>query len=259
MSARYETLRETFDQTVGEWLEDAIERVNPYDQTSAAQEAEEAEAAKRLLNAVSQDLKLGDLMAQAVMTLSNGQSRRARIAQALLKRPEVLIVDEPFMGLDPPNHRLLSELLDRISTPKEGGNGSAMPVVLGLRPQDPVPEWTTHLAYVEDDKVVSMGEKEQVVAEAKNRGRRILLHGEKADAEGVVEKVWAGFGGGEDQSAASTPEEQSTAESLVEMNDVRIAYYENVILDQFSWTIRRGERWGLFGPNGMSSATIWIG
>jgi energy-coupling factor transporter ATP-binding protein EcfA2 len=100
VSARYETLRERFDQTLEEWLSDSLEsRLNPYEEASPerlAEEQREAAANQLLLQQVMRELRLEELKEQAVMTLSNGQSRRARLAQALLKRPELLLVDEPF-------------------------------------------------------------------------------------------------------------------------------------------------------------------
>ncbi|KAA8892890.1 P-loop containing nucleoside triphosphate hydrolase protein [Sphaerosporella brunnea] len=255
VSARYETLRERFDQTLREWLEASIEsRLNPYETAThdrLAQEAAEAAENKRLLERVVKELKLEELLAQAVMTLSNGQSRRARIAQALLKRPEILLVDEPFMGLDPKGHALLSTLLDRVSTPVEGAHST--PVVLGLRPQDAVPTWSTHLAYVDGDCLVSAGPKTDVVEQLRKEGKKILLEGssDTVQDKGVVEKAWAGIG-----SLTTPPPPKKLAEPLVEMEKVRIAYYDNVILDNFTWTIRRGEKWGLFGPNGSGKTTL---
>jgi ABC-type Mn2+/Zn2+ transport system ATPase subunit len=97
ISARYETLRERFDQTLEEWLKSNIpSRLNIFESDSHDAAIAEAEKNQLLLEKVSRDLELEDLCGQMVMTLSNGQSRRARIAQALLKRPEILLIDEPY-------------------------------------------------------------------------------------------------------------------------------------------------------------------
>lgn len=151
------------------------------------------------------------------------------------------------VGLDPPGKVLLSELLNRVSTETE--HGGATPVVLGLRPQDAVPSWSTHIAYVEDNTIVSMGPKSAVATEVQQKANKTLyLEGDATAApdQGVVEKAWSGISG-----LKSAPKPATTlAEPLVEMEKVKISYYSKVILDNFSWTIRRGERWGLFGPNG---------
>ncbi|KAF8242746.1 P-loop containing nucleoside triphosphate hydrolase protein [Wilcoxina mikolae CBS 423.85] len=254
VSARYETLRERFDQTLMEWLEASIDsRLNPYKDATpqrVEEEAREIQENQKLLERVMKELQLDDLREQAVMTLSNGQSRRARVAQALLKKPELLIVDEPFLGLDPASHALLSTLLDRISNPES--QASVMPVVLGLRSQDTVPVWSTHLAYMEDGKIVSIGEKANVVSEVQKLGKRVSLEGEETTRDrGVVEKAWAGIG----NLKAPLPHKE-LAEPLVEMEKIKIAYYDKVILNNFSWTIRRGEKWGLFGPNGSGKTTL---
>lgn len=101
LSSRYESLREEFDLSLRQWLEDSVDLGrNPYEDggerlsKKAEQESEQKKCA--LVDAVASELKLGLLLEQSVMTLSNGQSRRARIAQALLRKPEVLLVDEPF-------------------------------------------------------------------------------------------------------------------------------------------------------------------
>jgi hypothetical protein len=40
--------------------------------------------------------------------------------------------------------------------------------ILGMRPQDPIPEWTTHLALIREDGTVHTGHKEEVLAAAAN-------------------------------------------------------------------------------------------
>jgi ABC-type lipopolysaccharide export system ATPase subunit len=50
------------------------------------------------LEETTRQLKLDHLLDIPLVALSNGQTRRARIARALLMKPEVLILEEPFSG-----------------------------------------------------------------------------------------------------------------------------------------------------------------
>lgn len=47
--------------------------------------------------------------------LSGGMMRRAALARALVTRPEIVLCDEPFSGLDPPNVRRIEALLCRLN------------------------------------------------------------------------------------------------------------------------------------------------
>jgi ABC-2 type transport system ATP-binding protein len=56
-------------------------------------------------------LGLGDRGGDTVQNLSSGNQQRVQLALALLTRPELLILDEPFSGLDPIATETLSEIL----------------------------------------------------------------------------------------------------------------------------------------------------
>ncbi len=51
---------------------------------------------------------------RAIKGYSRGMRQRIKIAQALVHQPEVLILDEPFDGIDPAGRRALSSLLDEL-------------------------------------------------------------------------------------------------------------------------------------------------
>ena len=84
------------------------------------------------------------LLPLSLIKLSNGQVRRARIARALLTQPEMLILDEPFMGLDAAGRdevvALLGDLIRR-----------GLRVLLITRP-DTVPGWVTNVLELKGDR-----------------------------------------------------------------------------------------------------------
>ena len=94
LSARYESRREDTDWSVLQYLKGETD-LNPAED----QHAEDREDS-RLLAQVMKDLRLEKMSDMPVSNLSNGQTRRARIARALLGKPELLLLDEPFSKAD---------------------------------------------------------------------------------------------------------------------------------------------------------------
>lgn len=90
MSARYESRREDTDFTLLDHLKGRTS-LNPMEGEEDGTLHDEA-----LLNRVISSLNLEQLLNLPFGNLSNGQTRRAKIAKALLRSPEVLLVDEPF-------------------------------------------------------------------------------------------------------------------------------------------------------------------
>jgi lipopolysaccharide export system ATP-binding protein len=55
-----------------------------------------------------------------VNTLSGGEKRRLEVARLLLEKPKMILMDEPFAGLDPKAIRILKNLI--LNLQKEGIN-----------------------------------------------------------------------------------------------------------------------------------------
>ena len=60
-------------------------------------------------------LGLRPLFGREIVTLSSGELRRYHIARALLTAPEVLILESPFIGLDPPTRELLCGVMELVA------------------------------------------------------------------------------------------------------------------------------------------------
>lgn len=69
-------------------------------------------------------LELGDYMKKKVSALSKGMAQKVQVAATILHRPELIIIDEPFSGLDPVNTQILKDMLYK--TMQEDGTAVVM-------------------------------------------------------------------------------------------------------------------------------------
>ena len=170
---------------------------------------------------------LEPLLDRAFRKLSTGETRKLLLVRALASRPDLLVLDEPFDGLDasalPMLQAHLASIADRV------------PMVLVLNRFDEAPDFVTDVALVDGGRLVSTVRRDDAAALAELRW---LLHLRTADLElPSVDPV--------DRLPSLDP-----AEPLVRLNDASIRYGDTVIFEGLDWTIRPGEHWQLTGPNG---------
>jgi zinc transport system ATP-binding protein len=94
---------------------------------------------------------------QSFWSLSGGQRQRALVARALVRRPELLLLDEPTEGLDVPTHEALLETLDQLH--REAG----LTLVVVTHRLEIARERADHVAVFQDGRVVA-GPREAVLA-----------------------------------------------------------------------------------------------
>ncbi|MFE3886961.1 alpha/beta fold hydrolase [Streptomyces lydicus] len=123
---------------------------------------------------------LGDALQRAVRTYSQGMRQRLAIAQAMLGLPELLILDEPTNGLDPPQIRAMREVLIRYAA-------AGRTVIVSSHLLSEVEQSCTHLVVMDRGRLVRSGP----VAEITGSGDTVLVGVAEAVGDALVEKVAA--------------------------------------------------------------------
>lgn len=123
---------------------------------------------------------LGDALARAVRTYSQGMRQRLAIAQAMLGLPDLLILDEPTNGLDPPQIREMREVMIRYAA---GGRT----VIVSSHLLAEVEQSCTHLVVMDRGRLVQAGPVRDIVGS----GDTLLVGTGTPVEEPVVEKVAA--------------------------------------------------------------------
>ena len=102
---------------------------------------------------------LGDAIHRRVRTYSHGMKQRLAIAQAMLGLPDLLVLDEPTDGLDPPQIAEMRRVLRRYAT-----DGRAVLISSHLLAE--VEQTCTHVVVLHRGEVVAAGAVEEIVGDS---------------------------------------------------------------------------------------------
>jgi molybdate transport system ATP-binding protein len=181
---------------------------------------------------------LSPLLDRAFRKLSTGESRKMMLVRALANHPELLILDEPFDGLDSDTLVMLQNHLASII--------ETTPMILVLNRFDEMPDFITHVAYME-----KVGNDEGRLAFQVDRSDESayaelyqLLHLKTTDLEVPA------------ADPANPLPKLNPNDPLVKLTDITIKYSDAVIVDEFNWTIHPGQHWQLSGPNGSGKTGV---
>jgi ABC-2 type transport system ATP-binding protein len=119
-------------------------------------------------------LGLADRAGSTIEELSHGNQQRAQLAAALLHEPELLVLDEPFAGLDPVAVRTLAELLR-----EQADRGAA--VLFSSHQLDLVQDICREVAIIDDGRIVATGDLEALRSRSLRRRIELRLDGAPAD------------------------------------------------------------------------------
>jgi ABC-2 type transport system ATP-binding protein len=109
-------------------------------------ERESLERAEQLLDV----LGLSDDAGTLIVDYSHGMKKKVALGAALLHRPDLLVLDEPFEGIDPVSSMRIRSVLDRFLA----GGGT---VLLSSHVMDLVERLCTHVAVIDRGRIVATG------------------------------------------------------------------------------------------------------
>jgi molybdate transport system ATP-binding protein len=157
-----------------------------------------------------------------LIELSSGEHKKLQLVKALWLKPQLLIIDQPYTGLDKASRKNLNTLLDQITA--EG-------VQLILICNDlEFPESIDSFAEIIDGQIVSSFSREIGDLPPEIHKRKIPAF------------------------LKESPIYSST--DMVKMVDVNISYGEKQVLKNINWEVKAGEKWLLQGPNGSGKSTL---
>lgn len=189
--------------------------------------------------AVAENLGAGRLLQQAVTAMSQGQLRLILLARAMASAPRLLLLDEPFDGLDTANRDTLHAAVNRVAQ-------NAAVILTAHRERD-VPSCISHILRLEGGKAVNAGPVSSVPQAADNAAHAPDRTGTAVAAQTILvpEKAAppaAGTGAG--------------TQYALELENADVYVNRAKVLRNLTWQLPLGESWRIGGGNGAGKSTL---
>jgi len=197
--------------------------------TTARQTIDPSDSKSAVIENIASQLKIQTLLDRGIRFLSTGQMRKVLIARALIQLPRVLILDEPFDGLDAENRKDLTGIIRDLMK-------GAMQIVLVTHREEEIPPEISHVLYVQNCRVVKQGPRSEIPA--------IPLFPQ------------CGKTCFSPPAFSESQRKCKTDVPVIEMKNVTVRYNDTVVFRNLNWIVQQGENWAVLGPNGAGKTTL---
>ncbi|MBN3191900.1 molybdate ABC transporter ATP-binding protein ModF [Pectobacterium brasiliense] len=178
---------------------------------------------------------IAHLLERRFKYLSTGETRKAMLCQALMPQPDLLILDEPFDGLDVTSRQQLADELRKLA-------GAGYTLVLILNRFDDIPDFINHVGVLADCTLTRVGERETILSEALVAQ---LAFSEKLSGSSLPEPE-------DPQRHMTLPAD----EARIRLRNGVVQYNDRPILHELTWEVLPGQHWQIVGQNGAGKSTL---
>lgn len=222
---RFQSIGADIAPTVWEILQNQVKPIGTVNDNSVAPSPLAYD--EGFLQQQAKRFRVNHLLHHPVVTLSNGETRRTLIAYAFLKQPKVLLLDNPFIGLDLESRAVLHELLNEISENIQ---------LIFVGSEQDMPTCVTHVLELVNEQTHLVHERPF----PKNEKEIEETHGLNI---AIIKKIKA-------------MPHFSDFETAVAFRNATVSYGGKNVVDEVDWSVRQGERWALMGANGSGKSTL---
>ncbi len=185
--------------------------------------------------ALAERFRISYLLDRRFKYLSTGETRKVLLCQALMKQPDLLILDEPFDGLDVASRASLTETLASLQQPD-------VALVLVLNRFDDIPDFIQQVGVLAECTLTHVGARDAILAEALVAQ---LAHSEQLEGMALPEP----------DAPDQLPQLAADAPRVILRNGV-VSYNDKAVINGLSWQVNAGEHWQIVGPNGAGKSTL---
>lgn len=176
-------------------------------------------------------LRLRPLFPKTLLMLSSGELRRFLIATILMQKPEIVIFDNPFIGLDAKTRADLNSLFADIADTQQ--------MIFVVPDIKDIPQVSKSVIPCRDLEYFPKMDREAFLADAEFRNM-------------IFKDV--------NKNALQLPEpyikSSKKFDNAAILRNVTIKYPTRTLFEGINWTIRKGDKWSLSGPNGSGKSTL---
>ncbi len=210
-----------------------------------------------LQNPLLDTFQMRPLLQKRMVLLSSGEMRRYQLFKYLIKRPRVLIVDNPFIGLDAPMRQQLSDFFQMLVDSHE------VQIIMIQSMLDSIPDYITHVVPVDHMEVGEKLTRQEYCASsrvAETLASAAFLSSELRQS--ILDLPYQGLADlSQLANSASGPlpeGEGSEASDIIALRNLSLPLpdTDRVLYNGLNWTVHRGEKWALQGRNGAGKSTL---